>query len=356
VSAVDVTRQPAAWADFLSLAAGQRAKEHTDNFGAYRIRIDPQSDLLKRLNEEDVGTATYANLLAEFASNLGAAAYAQAARDLAVSRSARVEKAAEPILMPPFLSAAAAERPAGQPYVDPLLLGALIDLSLDRVDQAVDALLLRWEREPTRLTGLQARLLQDLAAHPALRAADAERLLAPILRARLALADLETLLPVTFRLALRTRQMPLALSAVDRALAIDETNYLALNPEVATQIQAGAIASALDHFARVADRDATGFTQMRALRAALHAETGANLPISSIRSYLVSLKASADSHDGIAVPIDALPHVAVAKLNGSDGSRYATGPLPMAAANGGRLNGKRALVVSRDRGFDARDA
>jgi glycosyltransferase involved in cell wall biosynthesis len=291
VKSIDLTRQPTAWADMLSLATGQRCNEHIENFGRYREKIDPQSDLLARMDAEAQSAASYAEMLGDFAQNIGAASFAKAARELAARRLARTDRGAEVILMPPLQRTAPNLCEPKKSNADPLVLGGLIDLSLDRVEQAVDALLLSREHGPAQLTGAQLRLLRAIADHPMLTASDAHRLLPPLLHGRFELIDLDTLVPITFRLALRSRQLPIALSALDRAHVIDETLYLANHEEVGGLVANGKYASALDHFLRSGDRDPSGFQQMQALGLALRAEMGANLPIASLRPYLVTLGA-----------------------------------------------------------------
>jgi glycosyltransferase involved in cell wall biosynthesis len=289
VKSIDLTRQPTAWADMLSLVTGQRCQEHIENFGRYREKIDPQAALLARMDAEAPSTASYAEMLGDFAQNIGAASFAKAARELAARRLARMDKGAEVILMPPLQRTAPNLCEPKKPDADPLVLGALIDLSLDRVEQAVDGLLLSWDHGPTQLTGPQLRLLRAIADHRELTAADAHRLLPPLLHGRFELADLDSLVPITFRLALRSRQLPIALSALDRAHVIDEALYLANNAEVSALVANGKYASSLDHFLRASDRDPSGFQQMQTLGLALRAEMGANLPIASLRPYLVTL-------------------------------------------------------------------
>jgi glycosyltransferase involved in cell wall biosynthesis len=102
VKSLDTSKQPDAWSDMLSLAAGVRANEHIENYGNYRIRTDPQVALLTRMGEEAPNSAARATMLGDFAQSIGSSTYAKAARDLAARRSEKSVKGAETFLMPPL--------------------------------------------------------------------------------------------------------------------------------------------------------------------------------------------------------------------------------------------------------------
>jgi GT2 family glycosyltransferase len=88
VNAIKIAEQPAAWHDFISVAAGKRALEHAENFSRYKSNFSPHKDLLAKIVEQSQHTARYGELLADYASATSAPGFAVAARDLAAARAA----------------------------------------------------------------------------------------------------------------------------------------------------------------------------------------------------------------------------------------------------------------------------
>jgi glycosyltransferase involved in cell wall biosynthesis len=285
---VDPARNPEAWQDLVSLTAGRRAMEHVNNYGEWWISNDPQSELLRRIVQSPVDSADYAYRLQEYAANLGAASYANALGVLGASRSVEVG-AAGGIVMPPLVYRATMTQPH-QRDLDTLMLGALIDLSADNVHQAILTFLASWEREPGSLSNGQLRFLRALARQDSITPHDAERVLDLLKQKSSELDELRTLIPIMFRLALRARDMQIAIAIIDRALVVDEQNYLVVQPDAAEQVSSGVYKSALDHFNRCAGAVSNdSFPLLYELKSALQALMGVEIPIVSLRAYVMSL-------------------------------------------------------------------
>ena len=286
--AVDLTQHPAAERDLVSLTAGRRAREHIENHAAYRIANDPQSALLSRVAHERVAEAGYAALLAEYATTLGATSYANAMRTLNIARSSGA--ADREGLFMPALELLPSAPPARQPEIGILMLGALIDLALGRVDQATDAFLLTWEREPGSLAGGQLRFLQTLARHAELTPADATRVLNVLKRKSFGLEEMRASVGIMFRLALCAHDMQTAIELVDRALIVDERLYLSADASVAELISQGTFVSALDHFVRSGrPHNPSDFELLLGIKEDLRAQVSVDVPITSLCHYVKSL-------------------------------------------------------------------
>jgi glycosyltransferase involved in cell wall biosynthesis len=309
--AVDLSKQPLVWRDFVSLCSGRQAQEHVDNYAAYQMRSGPRADLLERIAKQPVNSAAYATLLAEYSAVLGAAAYTNALHSLAAARSS-CSGGPAPVLMP-ALAAWPITASLRRPQIDTLLLGASIDLSLGRVAQATDAFILTWEREPGFLSGGQLRFLRALACHDGLTAADARQVLDPLKRKSFDLDELRALVPVMFGLALRAHDTQAAIGIVGRALIVDEQTYHAADASVAEAISHGACISALDHFVRAGEtQNDAGFSLLREIKAALHRQVGIDVPLTSLHQYVQSL-----AQDGTG-QVDAMTGYAVAEASGAE--------------------------------------
>jgi GT2 family glycosyltransferase len=309
--AVDLSKQPIVWRDLVSLCSGRQAQEHANNYAAHQMRTDPQAALLERIAQQPIDSAAYAALLAEYSAVLGAAAYTNALHALTAARSPG-SGASGAVLMPAMVSRPVAAT-ARRPEIDSLLLGASIDLSLGRVAQATDALILTWEREPVLLSSGQLRFLRTLACHDGLTAADARRVLDPLKRKSFDLEELRASVPVMFCLALRAHDTQAAIGIVDRALIVDEQTYHAADASVAEAISNGACISALDHFVRTGEtQNDAGFSLLREIKTALHRQVGIDVPLTSLHQYVLSLAEGGTAKD------DDITRYAVAKTTGSE--------------------------------------
>jgi hypothetical protein len=192
---------------------------------------------------------------------------------------------------------------ASLPEVDALLLGALIDLSLGRIDQATETFVLTVEREPSSLSSAQLRFVRALARHDKLSPVVAGRVLGPLKRRSPDLEELEASLPLMFCLALRAHDTQTAISIIDRALIVDEQTYLAGDASVAEAISQGGVASALDHFIRAGGEPVSdaSFRLLREVKTALHTLLGVDVPITSLRQYVMSLARGGVAQDETAV-------------------------------------------------------
>ena len=285
---IDPALRPEAWRDLISLVAGRRAMEHVNNYGEWWMGNDPQSDLLRRIAQASVDSADYASMLAEYAASLGATSYSNALGVLAARRTSQPHITGA-VVMPPLLVRPQAPM-SGQTEIDALMLGALIDLSTNNLGQAVTTFLASWDREPGILSMPQLRVLQALSRHDELSTPDAERILDLLKQKSSELDELRTLVPVMFRLALRARDTQAAIAIIDRALVVDEQCYLAERHDTADQVASGDYASALDHFIRSGETaDRAGFPLLRELRSALQTQLGVQIPMVSLRAYVVSL-------------------------------------------------------------------
>ena len=314
---IDPARNPNAWRDLVSLTAGRRAMEHVRNHGQWWMGNDPQSDLLRRINQSPVHSADYAYQLQEYATSQGATSYASALGALAASRSGASDATGGTVIMPPLT-----HRPSAAPLrpteTDALMLGALIDLSADNTRQATISFLASWEREPGSLSKTQLRLLRALARHDALAPDDAERVLHLLKQKSSELDELRMLLPIMFRLALRARETQTAIAIVDRAVIVDEQNYLAERPTAAEQVSSGLYVSPLDHFMRSGEADGDAdFPLLRELKSALQTLLGVEVPIISLRPYLRSLAQGHASQSVAMVHGPSSTPLAPDKINGN---------------------------------------
>ena len=261
--AIDPERTPQAWCDLISLAAGRRAQEHADNFTQYKLAASPHKHLLQQLKNEPQQTALYAELLAEYAARTHANSAMQAAHALATARS---NPTAEPmtVLVRPQqeISARNGRR---EPPIGGLTLVALIDLSFGRVSEAIVAFALLWERETGLVTPAVRRLLGALASCPDLTSAHAAQILALLRRKPAAGSDIQSIVPIIFRLALFSHDIHTADSLIGSSTQSDEQNYLAANQDVADAVSKNEFESALDHFALAGQAEGRpGFESLRA--------------------------------------------------------------------------------------------
>ena len=287
VRTIDPSRHPSAWHDLASLTAGRRAMEHVFNYRQWHIAHDPQADLLKKIVEMPTDEAKYPSLVQQHAERLGAGSYARALSTLAATRATHAADAA--VLMPPLTPHISEVNNHRNP-ADPLLLGAMIDVSLDRMEQAIAAYQLSRERTPGPLSEGQLQLLRAFAKHDRLTSDDAHRLLASLKRQSSTLDELRKLTPVMFRLALCSHDIQAAIDLIDRAMVVDEQCYLNDHPDAAQLISDGELTSAMDHFVRAMETpDPRDFALLRGLKVALQAKLGVELPITSLRAYMLSL-------------------------------------------------------------------
>ena len=171
-----------------------------------------------------------------------------------------------------------------------MILGALIDLSADNAHQATLTFLASWEREPDILSKAQLRFLRAFSRRVSLAPHDAERVLDLLKQKCSGLDELRTLIPIMFRLALLARDMQTAVAIVDRALVVDEQSYLAAQPDAAEQVSAGLYKSVLDHFIHSVEvKGDEDFLLLHELKSALKTLMGVDIPIVSLRPYVISL-------------------------------------------------------------------
>lgn len=286
---VEPVKNRDAWCDLVSLIAGRRAMEHVNNYSEWWIGNDPQSDLLRRINQSPADSANYAYQLQAYAESQGATTYANALGALATSRSVAHEPAGDAIIMPALVQRQSAIS-SDSSDIDALMLGALVDLSTDNTRQATITFLAAWEREPGSLSTAQIRFLRALARHSNLASDEAESVLHVLKQKASELGELCILVPIMFRLALRTRDTTVAIALVDRAAVIDEQNYLADHPGAAEKVSSGVYMSALDHFIRSGEVDGDAeFPLLHDLKSALQAQFQVGIPITSLRAYVASL-------------------------------------------------------------------
>lgn len=284
--AIDVAQQPRAWKDVVSVVAGSRAQEHNRNYFLWWMSQQPEAVLLHRIADEPVTTAAYAGLVQEYALARKAPAMADAMRILAAERAARSESV-PPVLMPPLAPRTRAEaEPAAE--LDVVLLGALIDLSTGRLDDAITGFLRTWSREPEQQpTHGQVRFLKALVRDPALSAMQASTVLRVLEQKVLELDGLREMMPLMFRLALAARDATTALRCLEQARIVDETTYLASHPAVQDAVAAGDVSSGLAHWMHAGDSaDPAAFPLLRALRVALQSALGVEVAIGSLRHYI----------------------------------------------------------------------
>jgi hypothetical protein len=291
--AIDPGRAPQEWSDLISLVAGRRAQEHADNFTQYRIAASPHKDLLKQLTSEPPQTVRYAELLAEYATRTHATSAMQAAHALAAVRSNRTVEPITILVHPPEEIAVPInqrESPIGG-----LTLGALVDLSFGRVSEAIATFALLWEREPGLVSPAIRRLLGALTNCSNLTSAHAARVLEPLKRKLAATNDPQTIVPIMFRLALLCHNMHTADSLIESATLVDEKAYLTANSDVADAVSKNEFTSALDHFALAGQGEGRpGFATLLGMKQVVLAHLGADVPISSLRHYILSRSPSQD--------------------------------------------------------------
>lgn len=174
------------------------------------------------------------------------------------------------------------------------MLGALLDLSMGRIEDAVAAFVLNWERaEGAPLGEAQLRFIQALARQDALGQAAAAQVLGLLKQRSSALAEHRRTIPVMFRLALRARDVECAIQVLERANIVDEKLYVAERGDVAEQLASGAYASPLEHYLISGDaHDRSAFPLLRELSLAIRAEFSVEVPLVSLRAYLEVLAKS----------------------------------------------------------------
>jgi GT2 family glycosyltransferase len=288
-NAVDASKDNRAWQDLVSLTAGQRAAEHISNFAAYRLTQDTLKGATAAVHGHAIDSAEYPNRLAEHAMAVGAMTFANALRALTVARESTTVKQDTPHMMPALMVQPAPMTPR-QSDTDSLMLGALIDLSLDRVGQAVDAFILTSEREPQSISNAQLRFLRTLTSTDTLTPDDAGRILNTLKRNSFNLEETIALVSVMFRLAVVARDMKVASVLVDRALVIDEQAYLAADPSVADLVARAVYRSGLDHFVRAGQvPEKSGFGLLRDIKSALNMIVSVDIPITELQNHVRSL-------------------------------------------------------------------
>jgi glycosyltransferase involved in cell wall biosynthesis/GT2 family glycosyltransferase len=303
--AVDPGRTPEEWRDLISLVAGRRAQELADNFTQYKIATSPHTDLVKHLMSEPQQTIRYAELLAEYATRTRATSAMQAAHALAAVRSDRIVEPATVLVHATEAMVVPIER---EPPIGGLTLGALVDLSFGRVSEAIATLALLSERDAGPASPAVRRLLGALTNCPNLTSAHAAQILEPLKRRTAAASDPETIVPVMFRLALFCHDMDTADSLIESATLLEEKAYLAANPDVADAVSKNEFTSALDHFVLAGDREGRpGFAILLGIKQMLLAHLGVEVPISSMRHYILTHLQSQDgrpvSNGGLRNPI-----------------------------------------------------
>jgi GT2 family glycosyltransferase/glycosyltransferase involved in cell wall biosynthesis len=264
VRALDVSQQPIVWNDLISVTAGQGAMEHNKNYGEWWKANSPQSALLKQITWEPVDSSKYAALLQEYAGAIGAVSYANASRTLATTRSNEAMPS-DTVLMPSL----ARRQPQNRLHTDvgSLMLGALIDLSVGRIDDAVSTFVLDSQRlDGAALCEPQLRFLRTLARHDGLSAQQASRTLEVLKQVSPDLDQLRHLIPIMFRLALQARDTACTIDLYERAEIVDEKLYLAHDANIAEQINSGTFTSPLDHYVYFGDlHDRASFSLLREL-------------------------------------------------------------------------------------------
>jgi GT2 family glycosyltransferase/glycosyltransferase involved in cell wall biosynthesis len=285
VNAIKIIEQPAAWRDFISVAAGKRALEHAENFSRYKSNFSPHKDLLAKLVEQPQDTARYAELLADFASATSAPGFAVAARDLAAARAAAQSGSDT------TTAAASMDVPARSPVPsapsDVLTLAALIDLSFGRIAEAIAAFAVSWERGSASIAPAQLRFLRALAISADLLAEQAEQLFALLSRPHDMRAEIGEVTAVKFRLALRGGNVAAAANLLDHVTALEEQEYLALNQDVGGAVVGQVVGSGLAHFVRDGMNEGrSGFVAVLDMQDALQIHLGERIPLELMQKRL----------------------------------------------------------------------
>jgi GT2 family glycosyltransferase len=292
VSAIDMGRNLEAWSDLISLVAGQRAQEHIRNSAEYLAEISPQKDLLKRIAAEPQHTAQYAELLALYAVATDSPAAEQAFRALVRMRSGRGDETTTALPRP--VVDALTLQDQTQPGI--LVVSALLDLSFSRVSEALAGFTLLWQREAGMDPLGHIRVLRALTEHSDLTPTHASRILQLLRRKPPGNGDLRPFIPLLFRLALHAEELQTAGGMVQTAITYDQESYLAANPDVAEAVTDGEYTSALDHYARLGQRQGRmGFESLYEIRQALRAQTGVDIPITSLLQYILSIQNGQDA-------------------------------------------------------------
>jgi glycosyltransferase involved in cell wall biosynthesis len=284
--AIDMRQNPDVWKDLVSLSAGQRAQEHSDNFAEYWISISAYNELLQHISAEPQWTAKYAEWLAEYAGKIGAVSAEQAARALAAARS---ERSGESDSMPVrSIAEHFSLRDAGPP-MSLLAIGALIDVAFGRVSDAIATFKLLWQREPGLVSQTHSRLLSAIASCEAITPAHATQLLNVFREIPPGKGELYPLIPALFQLSIRAEELETAAGMIQGSMTVEQEIYLAANQDAAAAVATGEYTSALEHFVRVGEREGRpGFKSLYAIRYALRAQMDVDVPITSLQQYIAS--------------------------------------------------------------------
>jgi GT2 family glycosyltransferase len=285
--AIDVTAKPEAWSDLVSMVAGRRAREHAQNFAEYKVATSLHKDVLRQLGDEPRQSVRYAELLSEYAASTGATAAMQAAHALAATRSKRPDD--DSTAMMPLPVAMTTVSRESEIAIEGLALGILIDLSFGRVAEAVSAFALLWERQGCLGSPALRRILLALANRRDLTSEQAGRVLILLKQRLFSQSELQPLVAVMFRFALRCQDMQAASALADRAIRADEEAYLRANQDVALAVSGGKFPAALDHFAYAGQKEGRpGFETVREIQQALQAHLGVDVPVTSLRQSIPS--------------------------------------------------------------------
>lgn len=288
-AAIDVSRQPEQWADFVSMSAGRRAVEHTDNIRHYQNRISPYATTLQQIEHMSANGSAYASVMAELAGAMGSASFARAMTSLSTRRAFAQTRSVEGVVGPHEFAELHMPVPLSEPgrVADPHVMAALVHLAMGRTGEAVTAFGLSVDRHRF-ITNEQRRFLVELAAAPGTGPAD----LAPLIKTLRVLRGCkwtdEQLAPVLFRLVLRADAANLALAALDAVMAADSVSYLAMNVDV--QQAASSAEAALRHFHQFGrEEKRSGFTNLLKLVAVLQDEFGDAIDLMAVRDVVAAL-------------------------------------------------------------------
>lgn len=288
-AAIDVSRQPEQWADFVSMSAGRRAVEHTENIRHYQNRVSPHATMLQRAELLPTNGPAYASVMAELAGAMGSANFARAMTSLAARRASAQAQSVEGVVGPDeFVELQMPVSLSGPGRVaDPHVMAALVHLAMGRTAEAVAAFGLSVDRHRF-LTAEQRRFLVELAAAPGTGPAD----LAPLIKTLRVLRGCkwtdEQLAPVLFRLVLRADAANLALVALDAVMAEDCAGYLAMHVDV--QQDDPSAEAALRHFHKFGrEEKRPGFATLLKLVAVLQDEFGDAIDLMAVRDAVVAL-------------------------------------------------------------------
>ena len=289
-AAIETGANPEAWADLVSLNAGRRAAEHTDNLQVYLRRMNPHAALLHELTQLAANGPAYAAKTADLAHELGAHAYGRALGALAEQRANALGYEAGPAPRPRALDGKRRVPRAVviEPMRDAHIMAALVDLALGHVAEAGVSFRLSVERE-RRLTGEQRRFLVALAARPCATPADLAPVVEALQRLTVPASIDRALAPVLFRILVRAGAADLTVQIVESALREDYAAYIAAYPDVHAFLE-GTPERSLEHYVHYGVHEGRqGFGAASQLSSVLQEELGVEAPLPTLRAAIRAL-------------------------------------------------------------------